>query len=224
MVAEGTGKRIGRISAVLFLSLRCTGDSDTIFHQCMSFSDLPDDELALQAAAHPDAFAVLYDRYVRQIYAFAASRLRCRCEAEDATSDTWMKALKAIAHFKPTRKESVPAWLFAIARNVITDMHRTRRPGEQIELDDVVDLLPNDDAPPEARLEQRRQFVALQESLDELPEKQAHCVRLRYYGGLRNVDIAELEGISEKTVASNISRALETLRTLRPELSSLLPS
>ncbi len=190
----------------------------------MHFPDLPDAELALAAKTDPLAFAALYDRYMPRVYAFSASRLRCRCEAEDATSEAWMKILHALPNFHPNRAESVAAWIFTIARNVITDVYRNKRPEGIIDLDEIVDLVAGENDPPEARMERRERFVALQASLDELPEKQAHCVRLRYYGGLRNVDIAELEGISEKTVASNISRALGTIRSTRPELSSLLPA
>lgn len=177
----------------------------------MTYPDMPDGELVLAAALDPDAFACLYDRYLPQVFAFVASRLPCRMEAEDVTSDIWMKILGNISRFKPKRDESVPAWIFAIARNAIIDAHRKRRPYADIETEDVVEIAGEDERPG-ASVDRRIQFVALQAGIDTLPDHQARCIRLRYYGGLRNQEIAQVEGLNEKTVAAHISRGLQALR------------
>jgi len=40
----------------------------------------------------------------------------------------------------------------------------------------------------------------------------AESIRLKYFGDLRNKEIATVLGISEKTVASNLTRALDKIR------------
>ncbi len=185
----------------------------------MTYQELPDDALAIAAISDSEAFGQLYDRYMPQVFAYVASRLPCRAEAEDVTSDIWMKILKKIPHFKPNRRESVPAWIFAIARHAIIDAHRARRIPVDIEAEDIVELAGND-AYPGSSIDQKIEFSHLQQHIDTLPAHQAHCLRLRYYGGLRNNEIASIEGLQEKTVAAHISRALQALR----EHSSLLSS
>jgi len=171
-----------------------------------------DAELAAVAAADSQAFGLLYDRYVNNVYAYVASRLPCRLEAEDVTSEIWMKILRNIARFRARRSESVIAWIFAIARNAVTDAHRRRKQCIPLEDDDIVAIESSDPNPAQA-LDRQQQFCVMQQYIDTLPPKQAQCLRLRYYAGLRNQEIAMLEGLSEKTVSAHISRGIQTLRS-----------
>ncbi len=180
-------------------------------------SDVPSDAaLIVAAATDPEAFGLLYDRYVKNVYAYVASRLSCRIEAEDVTSDVWMKILENLSRFRPRREESVIAWIFAIARNAVTDAHRRRR-HESVDPEELVAI--EDEGPDPARsLARRQEFLAVQERIDGLPPAQAQCIRLRYYAGLRNQEIAALEGLSEKTVAAHISRGMQAIRSATSSL------
>src|SRR5215204_246366 len=86
-----------------------------------------DDALVLAAQANSADFAALYERYVDPIYRFCFRRLGNRAAAEDATSVVFERALKALPRFTTG---SFRAWLFTIARNAITDVHRADR-GDQ---------------------------------------------------------------------------------------------
>lgn len=85
--------------------------------------ELSDEQLAARAQHDPNAFAPLYQRYVRPIYAFCFQRLGTRELAEDATSQTFVKALAALPGY---RAGSFRAWLYTIAHNVVIDVHRAR--------------------------------------------------------------------------------------------------
>ncbi len=177
----------------------------------MNPPDPSDLELVRRAATDAAAFGQLYDRYFDQIYAYAASRLRHREEAEDVTSEIWLKALRSLSSFRPKRPESVIAWLFAIARNCVTDAFRRNRPLHSLDLEEVTSLTSDDEHPADT-LTRRQNFLEIAAWLEQLPRQQAHCLRLRFYGGLKNTEIAELERIGEKTVAAHVSRGLQTLR------------
>src|SRR5437773_11160858 len=87
--------------------------------------DEPD--LARRAASGDRrAFAALYDRHVDAVYRYAYFRLRVDAEAEDVTSEVFHRALVAIPRFEPRRP--FLAFLYTIARNVITDRMRRERP------------------------------------------------------------------------------------------------
>jgi RNA polymerase sigma-70 factor, ECF subfamily len=184
----------------------------------MNFADLADDALVCEASANANAFSVLYERYLPQVFAYVASRLPCRTEAEDVTSDIWMKILANISHFRPNRRESVPAWIFPIARNTLTDAHRKRREHADVDAEDIV-AIAGDDPHPGSAIDRRLQFLEFQKHIDALPDHQARCIRLRYYAGLRNQQIAKIEGLREKTVAVHISRGLATLRQTATSLA-----
>jgi RNA polymerase sigma-70 factor, ECF subfamily len=76
-------------------------------------------------AGDGDAFAQLYRRYLDDVYAFVAARLSDRQAAEDATQTIFFRAMQSL----PTCRDDAafPGWLFAIARNVVTDTYRSHR-------------------------------------------------------------------------------------------------
>src|SRR5213595_2778153 len=92
--------------------------------------DEPD--LARRAASGDRrAFAALYDRHVDAVYRYAYFRLRVNAEAEDVTSEVFHRALVAMPRFEPRRP--FLAFLYTIARNVITDRMRRERPQASFE-------------------------------------------------------------------------------------------
>lgn len=97
-------------------------------------AELDDDTLAVRAREDRDAFAELYRRYQVPIYRFVLSRLRRREEAEDVTSEVFVKALRSIDRYQPTRAPFW-AWLYRIASNAVVDQVRRRR--ESLALDEL---------------------------------------------------------------------------------------
>jgi RNA polymerase sigma-70 factor (ECF subfamily) len=72
-----------------------------------------------------EAYTQLYRRYLDDVYRFALVRLGNREAAEDAVQIIFVRVLTAL----PSCHENAAfvGWLFAIARNVVTDQLRTRR-------------------------------------------------------------------------------------------------
>ena len=65
-------------------------------------------------------FEDLYNDFLPRIYGYVLSHLRNPAEAEDVTSQVFIKAYKAYDRFEP-RADTPSAWLFRIARNAIYD-------------------------------------------------------------------------------------------------------
>lgn len=161
--------------------------------------------LIQKAARDPDAFAKLYQKYIQPSYAFIAFRVSDCAHAEDLTSELWIKILKHLPELKSSKPEVFRAWLFTMARNLVTDFHRTRARQETLEMTENIPTEPS----------QETDFVEqalLRNLVKQLPQKQAEIVSLRFFSGLRNKEIAGQLDISEKTVASNLSRALKQLK------------
>jgi len=55
-------------------------------------------------------------------------------------------------------------------------------------------------------------FSALKSAINSLPEKSRKCFKLSYIYGMKSKDIAELMGISVRTVETHIYKSLHTLR------------
>src|SRR6266581_5119604 len=95
-----------------------------------------DAALAVRAAkGDPAAFGVLYDRHVSAVYRYVYYRVRDDAEAEDLTSDVFMRALKAMPRYEP--RQAFLAWLYRIARNAVID--RARRGNRQVSYEDALE-------------------------------------------------------------------------------------
>ncbi|MCA9881021.1 MAG: sigma-70 family RNA polymerase sigma factor [Thermomicrobiales bacterium] len=112
---------------------------------------LPVPALVLRArAGDAEAFAQLYNRYVGDVYAFVAVRLPDRESAEDVTQAIFMRALQSLATCREA--SAFPGWLFAIARNMVTDYYRAER-GRAAPLDESLELTDPQQTPEEVILQ-----------------------------------------------------------------------
>jgi RNA polymerase sigma-70 factor (ECF subfamily) len=76
---------------------------------------------------HPDAFAVLYDRYFDEIHRYVSGRLGTQV-ADDLAAETFLVAFRKRQAFDPVRG-AVRPWLYGIATNLLAQHKRseTRR-------------------------------------------------------------------------------------------------
>src|SRR3954453_19558367 len=96
-----------------------------------------DTQLVRSAQTDRTAFAPLYDRYFDTVYRFCYFRLGNSQDAEDASSDVFTRALANLGRFRTDEGEDgFRCWLFAIARNIVTDYQRarTRHPSDSLDL------------------------------------------------------------------------------------------
>lgn len=174
----------------------------------------PDEERDLIAQAHdPAAFRRLYRHYVQRVFAYVVYRVGTPQDAEDIVSDIFVKVLEAISSFEYRGAGSFAAWLFRIAYHEVVRFYRRRgRRQTPVALDEVPDLHSPDPAP-DAVLLQKERFLRLQQMLHTLSPRRQEIISLRFFGGLRNQEIADVLGLSEKTVASHLCRGLDDLQT-----------
>jgi RNA polymerase sigma-70 factor, ECF subfamily len=163
--------------------------------------------LVEQALHDREAFARLYDRFLTPVYRFCLTRLGTKEAAEDATSLVFTKALGAIGTCDPDRFRS---WLFAIARNVVVDIQRSRSATDPI--DAAVEVIDPGPEPLDAALtkDDERNVLAL---LHRLTDEQREIVELRL-SGLTGVEIAQALSRSPGAIRAAQFRAYSRLREL----------
>jgi RNA polymerase sigma-70 factor (ECF subfamily) len=161
------------------------------------------------ARTDPRAFGQVYERYVDPIYRYCYVQLGSRPAAEDATGEVFLKALAGIHGY---RGGVVAAWLIQIARNVIHDIYRRRRPSAPLE---AVSEVADPALSPEAAALARAQQEALRHALASLPKDQHAAVALQL-AGWPSDQIAGALGKSTAAVYMLRARALARLaKTLR---------
>lgn len=169
-------------------------------------SDGEDDAvLVAAAAADPRAFTPLYERYLAPIYRYSYGRLASRERAEDATSEIFVRVLAGLPGY---RGGLFVAWLFRIARNVVTDAQRRARP--QASLDAMVAV--SDDTPtPEDIVTACGEMELLHGAISRLPDDQRAAVELSLVGWTTEQTARSL-GKSPAAVKMLRYRALRSLR------------
>jgi RNA polymerase sigma-70 factor (ECF subfamily) len=169
-------------------------------------SNLDDARLVAIARSDPAAFAQLYRRYVDAVYRYCVHRLGTREQAEDATSQIFLKALAALPDHRPGG--SFRAWLFTIAHNVITDTYRAKRAHWPLDL--AAEQADGDPSPEDQAIGsvERDEVHAM---LAILPTDQRRIMELRL-AGLTGNEIADALGKNLGAVKMAQSRAIARLK------------
>ena len=155
-------------------------------------------------------FEDLYREFLPRIYGFALAQLRNAAEAEDLTAQVFIKAYEAYDRFEP-RGDTPAAWLFRIARNAISDLHRRSGVRDRVQLEIGRSL---DEGPDPARVaEDRILFAELLVAVRRLPDRQREVIALRHRSELGFKEIGELMDCSEDAAKMLYHRALKALRT-----------
>jgi RNA polymerase sigma-70 factor (ECF subfamily) len=165
--------------------------------------------LAVRSRVDRDSFALLYDRYVNRIYGYCFRRLQTRERAEDATSETFLKAVASIATYRP-EAGSFRVWLFTIAHRVVIDAWRKARP--ELSLEGIGEI-PEIGVSPEHLAIARDRSRDLAALVALLPVDQANVVQLRL-AGLTDREIAVVLGRSHGAIRTAQHRAIKRLQEL----------
>jgi len=155
----------------------------------------------------------LYRQYSARVFRFMHYRLGDRAQAEDLTALTFQRVIENAARFDPA-KGSEAVWLFTLARRVLIDATRRRRPSVPL---DTLEHLPSALDGPEGRAEAAEALAALGAALQRLKPRELAVISLKYAGELRSVEIAKILGLSEKNIEVILSRTRQKLRRVLEE-------
>ena len=162
-----------------------------------------------------EAFGLVYDRYVDQIYRYLYYRVGSHALAEDLTSETFLRALRRIDSFTYTGKD-IGAWFTTIARNLVTDHVKSSRFKLEVSTADMLDADRGDDGI-ETQVIERLRDAALLDAVRRLKPEQQECIVLRFLQGLSVAETVGVMGRSEGAVKQLQLRAVRALAKLLPE-------
>lgn len=162
--------------------------------------------LVRESGLSEDAFIYLYQRHLDRVFNYVRYRLGPE-EAEDVTADIFVRAWTRRQSYDP-RKGTPETWLWAIARNAVTDWLRRRR---LVRVELPPDLPAADDPLGEINREEEWQRVML--ALVRLPLVDQEIIALRFGAGHTNRTIAAMMELGEANVAQRLRRALRKMRT-----------
>ncbi len=166
----------------------------------------------IRAKKDPDAFGLVYDAYVKQIYRFVYFKVSSAEQAEDLTSETFLKAWQYLKE-----KREVPhlqALLYSIARSVVIDYYRRSAcergdvPADDEQLSEL------SEAGSEKLLrdvETKFDMTLVIEKLRGLKDEYREVVVMKYLDELTTGEIADALGKSAANVRVLLHRATRAL-------------
>ena len=156
-----------------------------------------------------EAYGQLYDHYVSGVFRFIYYRVSSQQLAEDLTSETFVRGLRAIQRFNWQGKD-FGAWLTTIARNLVADHFKSSRARLEI----VTETIPEGRATvasPEQEVLSLISNEMLFEAVNALPNEQRDCILMRFIQGLSIAQTAAALGRSEGAIKQLQLRAVRSL-------------
>jgi RNA polymerase sigma-70 factor (ECF subfamily) len=169
------------------------------------------DALLVQRAKQrvPSAWAEIYDTTYPKLYRYCYARTTNDAAAAELASHVYLQAVEGIDRYE-FRGRPLLAWLYRIARNVVSD-HLRKREREARALERAAaDFAPSDPGPA-AAVNDRHD---IEQALRHLTGDQRLLIELRFFGGFTTVEIADAMDRSPRAIYSLEVRALASLRRL----------
>ena len=160
-----------------------------------------------------EALEELYLLHFDRIYSYLHMSVGNRHDAEDLTTQTFLKMLESIGRF---RWQAAPfsAWLFRIAHNLAMDHFRSTRrwqPEEDVPEQPGAEELSAEEEAMEAIGRQ-----SMLELIEELSHEQQQVLTLKFVFNFANAEVATILGKTEGAIKSLQHRALTSLQKQIP--------
>jgi RNA polymerase sigma factor (sigma-70 family) len=150
-----------------------------------------------------------YREHVAPVWRYVRTRLPSDADADDVTSEVFVRALRSWDGFDAARG-SERAWLVGVARHVVADWWRRRRehPVADVPGDGQVDQA--DD--PEARALRAVAVDEVRTHLGLLTAREREAVAMRFGAELSAAEVGDVLGVSPTAARMLVYRAVAKLR------------
>jgi RNA polymerase sigma-70 factor (ECF subfamily) len=152
-----------------------------------------------------------YANHGPELYRFALRGLGDSGLAQDAVQETFLRAWQSARHFDPDRA-SLRVWLFAIARNVMIDLHRRRSKASWANVGGDETAVTSRLAPVPDATDGVLARAVVADALGRLSAEHRQVIVETHLRGRSYEDLAAECGVAAGTLRSRMFYALKALR------------
>jgi RNA polymerase sigma-70 factor (ECF subfamily) len=160
-------------------------------------------------AGEREALEELYLLHFDRIYSYLHMSVGNRHDAEDLTTQTFLRMLEAIGRFR-WRSAPFSAWLFRIAHNLAMDHFRATRRWQPEE--EVPEPAGSEEASAEDEAMHAIGRQSMLELIESLSSEQQQVLTLKFVFNFPNAEVATILGKTEGAIKSLQHRALVSLQ------------
>jgi RNA polymerase sigma-70 factor (sigma-E family) len=150
-----------------------------------------------------DPLRALFDDHYAGMVRLAALLLGNPASAEDVVQEAFVAVDRHLSRIEPAARYSY------LRRAVVNGARSTTRRSLALKRQVVVEPAPDEPEDPAVHHDRRRRVSA---ALAQLPERQRHCLVLRYYGGMSDREIAEHLNLALGSVKTHLQRGRQALQ------------
>jgi RNA polymerase sigma-70 factor (ECF subfamily) len=166
-----------------------------------------------------EAWGELYRDFAGPIFRFCRRTMPTREDAEDATTEIFMKLREKIGMYDESRP--FQAWLYKVAANHCWDLLRRRKTRQDLETEGVEEMpLEHPDPNVLDKLLEARSSKDMRAALAQLPARSRMALVLRYYSDMSYDEIADTLSVRRNFVGVVLLRARHQLREALGERGS----
>ena len=178
---------------------------------------LTDEQLVILCLdGNSDAFAVIVERYQKQIFALAYRLGGDYDEAQDMAQESFIRVHHEL-HRYDTSRRFFP-WMYRVAHNCCVNILQ-KRPRNLTPIDELSDIQISTDerSNPGASYEKLERSAAINVAMQQLPEQYRLPLALKYLEGLSYQQISEQLDLPQSTIETRLFRGRVMLRKLLSE-------
>ena len=167
------------------------------------------------------AFRVIYERYQKKLYHYTLQFVKSTDISEELLQEVFIKIW--LKRKELNEKKDFTSFLFVITRNIIYDHLRKTATRNLLiktyfEFKELISNRTSDD------IQSREYEILLNHIIKELPEQKQKIYILSRKEGKSNQEIADVLGISPKTVKNNLWEVLKIIKIqLQPYMEFKIP-
>ena len=163
----------------------------------------------------PDMLDHLIEQYQYRLFRYLVYVTGNKERAEDFFQETWIRVLERGHQYDG--KSKFEAWLFAIARHLVIDWQRSKKPQSldtltDPEQDHPLQLVNESEPSPLHQVLSQETEEKVQSSLQKIPAIYREVLVLRFQEELQIEEMAGVLSVPLSTVKSRLYRGLEALR------------
>lgn len=180
--------------------------------KCMRQSNETDQQIIDRVLRNgrKEDYALLVDRYGARLFAFVATMVTRREDAEELAQDSFVKAFRRLAQYDATRS-SFYTWLRCIAYRLCLD-HVNREPVVWLETDEqTLQAIPDEEAECVMETDNDNRIRLLTQAIHQLPPTERLLIQQFYFEQQSLNDIAIVTDTDAGTLATRLHRIRKKL-------------
>ena len=149
----------------------------------------------------------IFNNFYRRIYSFTLMRVCNVHEAEDLTSNVFVKVVEKLDTYNPSIA-AFSTWIFTIALNEIRMFYRRNK--FLCSLDDINETANQMDIEDSLLLYEERSMLL--KAVEELDKRRKNIILLKYFDEMTDRQIADVMNLSEKNIGVILTRTRKDLK------------